>query len=508
MHRNLPLGSGIRSPVYNRTKHRGRGTPVMSDHRIEFQLDEIADADGHRVVGPVSLRWEAPGDACVLIGETGSGKSLVAQSILGLLPPDFQARGSVWIKGNRIALENEAALRAQWSTTMALVPQEPFRALDPTMRIRRQLMQVKGSDDRRIDAALNELDLSPSVGKAYPFQLSGGMAQRTLFATALISDASLVVADEPTKGLDEARAAQSLAALRRLRAEGRSVLVITHDLHLARQLDGTTVVMKAGEVVEAAPAQELFANPRNAYSRDLFQADPSNWSNGTAHAKAQSKTVAELRDVSFGYRVEAPLFENLSFTIDAGQVVAVTGPSGIGKTTLGDVLLGLHRATSGAVLWEGIDIAATRGTVPRLRRKYQKLHQDPASVFARHRTIGQHFVDLADVIGGAKLKERLDQLLERMKLSARLMERSVNEISGGEAQRLALMRILMLDPLLIVADEPSSRVDPIVQRDVFELLGSLRDQQNVAIVLISHQPRVVSSFADKVVPLDTSGERA
>lgn len=479
----------------------------MSDRGIEFRLDEIFGADGHRVVGPVSLRWEVPGDACVLIGETGSGKSLVAQSILGLLPRGFHAKGFVRIRGHRIDLGKVAALRTQWSTTMALVPQEPFRSLDPTMRIRRQLRQVKGSDDTRIDAALDELDLSPSVGRTYPFQLSGGMAQRTLFATALISGASLVIADEPTKGLDEARAAQSLTALKRLRAEGRSVLVITHDLHLARQLDGMTVVMKAGEALEAGPAHELFANPGNAYSRDLLRADPANWSDAAPRSKPAGRVVAELRDVSFGYRPGAPLFENLSFTIDAGEVVAVTGPSGIGKTTLGDVLLGLRRAACGTVLWDGIDIAAVKGTVPRLRRKYQKLHQDPGSVFARHRTVGQHFIDLADIVGRAALKQRLDQLLERMRLSARLLDRSVDEISGGEAQRLALMRILMLDPVLIVADEPSSRVDPIVQRDVFELLGSLRDQ-DVAIVLISHQPQVVSSFADKVVSLARAGAKS
>ena len=473
----------------------------MTDQNIEFQLDQILDTEGVRIVGPVSLCWDAPGDACVLIGETGSGKSLVAQSLLGLLPPDFHADGSLRIEGKRIALANVTALRAQWSTTMALVPQEPFRALDPTMRIRRQLRQVKGSDDRRIDAALSELDLSPSMGHAYPFQLSGGMAQRTLFATALVSGASLIIADEPTKGLDEDRAAQSLTALNRLRAEGRSLLVITDDLDLARQLDGRTVVMKAGKAVEAGPAHELFASPRSAYSRALLQADPANWTSPAPRSRPPSKTVAGLRDVSFGYRAGAPLFENLSFTIDAGEVVAVTGQSGIGKTTLGDVLLGLRRPTSGTVLWEGT--AATKEMVHRLRRKYQKLHQDPGAVFARHRTIGQHFADLADLLGDESLSLRMERLRERMKLSARLMERSIDEISGGEAQRLALMRILMLDPMLIVADEPSSRVDPIVQRDVFELLGSLRDQQEVAIVLISHRTQIVSSFADKVVRLSS-----
>src|SRR5690606_2564581 len=140
----------------------------------------------------------------------------------------------------------------------------------------------------------------------------GGMAQRILFATALISGASLVIADEPTKGLDEARAAQSLTALKRLRAEGRNVLVITHDLHLAQQLDGMTVVMKAGEALEAGPAHDLFANPANAYSRDLLRADPANWSSTVPRSKRPGRVVAELRNVSFGYRSGAPLFENLS----------------------------------------------------------------------------------------------------------------------------------------------------------------------------------------------------
>ncbi|KAA0968896.1 ABC transporter ATP-binding protein [Aureimonas fodinaquatilis] len=475
----------------------------MSNRDMELRLDEIVDGAGQRVVGPVSLHWNAPGDACALIGETGSGKSLVAQSILGLLPPNFRARGFIQIKQNRTSLSDVAALQAQWSTLMALVPQEPFRSLDPTMRIRRQFRQVKGSNDVRIVNALTELDLLPSVGQAYPFQLSGGMAQRTLFAMALISGAPLVIADEPTKGLDETRSAQSLAALRRLRAEGRSVLIITHDLDLARQLDGTTVVMKAGEAVETGPAQHVFTNPANAYTRELLQADPAFWSSETERTSPAQNIVGELRRVSFGYRRQTPLFENVSFTINAGEVVAITGPSGIGKTTLGDVLLGLRRPTSGSVLWQGSDIATKSGLVSSLRSRYQKLHQDPGSVFARHRTIGQHFADLADIIDPATVTERMDKLMQTMRLSSRLLDRTVDEISGGEAQRLALMRILMLAPVLIVADEPSSRVDPIVQRDVFDLLGMVREQQNVAIVLISHQARVVSTFADKVIDLKT-----
>lgn len=470
----------------------------MPDSPILYELASISDAAGHPVIGPVRLEWAQPGDCCTLIGETGSGKSLVAQSILGLLPQGFAAQGVLRIGTDAIPLHDRAALRAHWARTLSLVPQEPGTALDPTMRLHRQLRHVRGATEPAIRQSLDALDLK-GADELFPFQMSGGMAQRALFTTALLGNAALIVADEPTKGLDERRAAQSLDALMRLRADGRRLLVITHDLDLARRLGGQVQVLRAGQVIESAGAKTLFAAPDHPYTRDLLEADPRHWPRRPGMLPA-APVVAELRDLSFAYG-QKPVLENLSLRVHAGEVVALTGDSGTGKTTLGNVLLGLHRPRRGAVLWNGTDIATDRLALARLRRRFQKLHQDPAAVFARHRSIARHFHDLADFIPPTKLRERVQELLDRMRLRRALLERSVAEVSGGEAQRLALARILLLDPLLIVADEPSSRLDPIIQREIFDLLESVRAERSTAIVLISHHRGLVQSVAHRSLRL-------
>lgn len=473
----------------------------MSANALEIVDLTIREWGGAPLVENVNLVVPR-GRPLVVIGETGSGKSLVAQAVLGLLPEGMAASGTVRVgDGPPIPAGNAAALRLFWACEVALVPQEPANALDPTMRIGRQLASA-GSGRGPVDpvTALANVDLSTDVARAYPFALSGGMAQRVVVATALAGGAPLVIADEPTKGLDRERVGQTVELLRRLSSEGRSLLVITHDPAVARAMDGTLAVMREGRIVENAPATQVFEAPRHPYTRAWLAADPATWK-ACPRCCAMNDLVLAAHGLSFGYARSRPLFRDLDLHVPRGGVLALVGPSGSGKSTLGNVLLGRQRPFAGEVSWAGADPYRDPAALRRLRRRYQKLHQDPATAFLPNRPIGRQLADIAEVFTGLDLVAALPPLLERLKLRDALLQRYSGEVSGGEAQRLALARVLLLDPALIVADEPTSRLDPIVQKETIELLRELIDERGLGLVLISHDRMIVRATADEIVDL-------
>lgn len=473
-----------------------------------MELDglSIQDAAGLPLVGGVSLRV-APGEALVVIGETGSGKSLIAQALLGLVPAGFRVGGRLRLAGRAVALSDQAAVRLLWAHGTMLLPQDARAALDPTMRVGRQFATAGNAE-----AALAAVDLPREAARAYPFALSGGMAQRVLVATALGGSAPLVVVDEPTKGLDPARIGQVAASLRGLLAQGRSLIVITHDVALARALGGAVAVLREGRIVECRPAPALFARPQHAYTRDWLGADPSAWpafpraapgvvGAGVVAAEAvAAEAVAEGQGLAFAYPGRPPLFSGIDLAVRRGGVLAVTGASGAGKSTLGDIVVGLLRPGAGRLRWQGAD-PADRRTRRRLRRSYQKLHQDAAAAFIPHRPVGRQLHDLAEVVPRLDPASALPPLLDRLALRPALLGRYPSELSGGEAQRLALVRLLLLDPVLIVADEPTSRLDPILQRETILLLREVARERAIGLLLISHNPALVAQTADEVVAL-------
>lgn len=474
----------------------------MSRAALDLTELQVRDQAGNALVSNVTVHVPES-KALVIVGETGSGKSLVAQAILGLLPPKLSASGTVRI-GSRdpVSLAQGATLRLFWSKDVILLPQDAGTALDPVMRIGRQLANAGRYHNASIAEVLESVDLAPNVAEAYPFALSGGMNQRVLVATSLLSSAPLVIADEPTKGLDKERVTQAIALMRSLMAAGRSLVVITHDMAVARGLDGTVAVMKEGRIIESGPANRILATPREAYTRDLIDADPAKWPSCPQHV-AGDHPVLTAQGLSFAYRGGAPLFRAVDVHVARGGVLALVGPSGCGKTTLGNVLLGLQRPSAGSVMWDGINPYLDPSGTQRLRRRYQKLHQDPATAFAPHRTIGRQLADLGKLIGGFDPKAALPPLLDRLRLNADLLKRYPVEISGGEVQRLALARVLLLDPHLIVADEPTSRLDPLVQKQTIRLLRQFVGERGLGLLLISHDRALVRAVADGILDLGT-----
>ena len=460
----------------------------------------VRDPAGNRLLDDVSLR--VPGDRnLVVIGETGSGKSLLAEALLGLLAPSLDADGQIaFADGPAIAFADRTALQARWADRIAFIPQEPGRALDPTMRVGRQVQPPRPAPPGKLAATLEAVDLAPEVLRTYPHALSGGMAQRVLVAAVALDEAPLIVADEPTKALDADRVTQTVDLLAALAAAGRQLVVVTHDHRVARAVGGTAAVLEAGRLVECGPTERVLVAPRAAYTRAWLDAEPDRWP-PCAKCGATTALLLAAEGLGFAYGRGPLLFDAVDLHVHAGQVVALTGPSGTGKTTLGNLLVGLLPPTRGRVLWQGQDLARRPKPQRALRRRYQKLHQDPGAVFLPDRQLGTQLRDLVSLVPGLDLARALPPLLDRLKLPPALLHRYPAEISGGEAQRLALCRVLLLDPAVIVADEPTSRLDPVVQRQTMLLLRELVDERGLGLVLITHDPAIVAAIADHEVRL-------
>ena len=321
----------------------------------------------------------------------------------------------------------------------------------------------------------------------YPHELSGGMAQRVAIAAARAGGARIVIADEPTKGLDAMRRDEVAALLLGEMAGDGGLLVITHDLALARMVGGRLIVLRKGAVVETGPVAEVFAGPRASYTRKLISADPRTWPR-RARLSVDGEPVVAVRDLTLS-RGGRRLVSALNLTAHAGCIVGITGPSGCGKSSLGDAMLGLLRPDAGQVV-RAPGLAATA---------VQKLYQDPVAAFPPRRSLGATLADVArlhDAPAG-----RIDELLARLQLTPVLLQRRPGAVSGGELQRLALLRVMLARPRFLFADEPTSRLDPITQRDVIRLIAGVATEEGVAVALVSHDQALISSTADTVCDL-------
>jgi peptide/nickel transport system ATP-binding protein len=459
-----------------------------------IELRDVTVSADARVLARCDALEARAGEALVIVGETGSGKSLLAAAMMGILPSELTLRGSVRFDGEEIAGDT-AKLRALWGRRMALVPQEPWLALDPTMSAFAQVEEVhrlvrgsgRDASRRRTGEALAALGLERDE-RRHPFALSGGMCQRVALAIARAADADLIIADEPTKGLDATLRDEVVAQLCRERDRGAALVVITHDLAMARGLGGSIAVMLESEIVERGETMLVLADPRHPYTRRLVDAEPERWP--PLPAPVAGEVVLSARGLAkhFGGR---RLFADLDATFRRGESVAILGPSGSGKTTVGNVLLGLVRADAGNV---------TRGPgLPALR--YQKLYQDPAAAFAPGQTLRGA---LADVV---RLHRRAwadaAHLMERLRLAEDLLDRRPEQISGGELQRFALARTLLVDPVFLFADEPTSRLDPITQKDVMLLLAEIVRERGMSMLLVTHDPALAARAAARAVALSS-----
>jgi peptide/nickel transport system ATP-binding protein len=473
---------------------------------------------GAPILREVSMRADR-GEILGVIGESGSGKSMTALSILGLLPNGAETTGSIRLDGSEILGLPERDMCRIRGAEVSMVFQEPMTALNPLQTIGAQVaetVRVHGQASRREAAALARrmlarvgLDPGRVPPSRYPHELSGGQRQRVGIAMAIALRPKLLIADEPTTALDVTTQAQILELLRRLVDEdGMALLFITHDLAVVSGLADRLAVMRAGEVVDEGPTIRLLRELRHPYTRALFLASRHRPALGPAPADAP---LLEVKGLNRSYaapglfRPGAPTraVRDVSFAIAAGESVGLVGESGSGKSTLARAILGLDRPDAGTISIEGHPVHAGEQMPRALRATLQAVFQDPYGSFnPRHRvarliTEPFHLLDAAPT--GAARAEAVARALTEVGLDPADADKFPHEFSGGQRQRLAIARALILRPRLIVLDEAVSALDVQVRARVLDLLADLRHRHGLAYLFVTHDLTVVRSITDRVM---------
>ena len=465
----------------------------------------------------------AKGETVALVGESGSGKSVSALSVLKLLPYPAASHpsGEIMFGGRNLLSLSDKALRSVRGNKITMIFQEPMTSLNPLHTIEQQVGEIlsmhQGMGEKQ--ARKRTLELLNEVGirepekrlGAYPHQLSGGQRQRVMIAMALANEPELLIADEPTTALDVTVQAQILELLAKLKArKGMSMLFITHDLGIVRKIADRVCVMTRGEIVEAGPTADIFANPQHEYTRHLLAAEPKG---APPSSDTSAKMVMEGEKVRVWFPIKRGFFrttvghvkavDGIDVTVRAGQTLGVVGESGSGKTTLGLALSRLI-SSNGRINFNGRDINKLRFDQMRpLRREMQIVFQDPYGSLSPRMSISEIVEEGLKIHEPSLSRDERDRrvvaALKEVGLDPATRFRYPHEFSGGQRQRIAIARAMVLKPRFVMLDEPTSALDMSVQAQVVDLLRDLQTKNNLAYLFISHDLKVVRALANDVI---------
>lgn len=466
------------------------------------------------------------GKSLALIGESGSGKSTIARTVLRLLPSGARARGSVTFDGQDILTLPERKFRPLRGRAIGFVPQDPGNALNPVRTIGVQAQEAAALLDEPNPSVRKALiletfaqvglDNPQRVYDSYPHQLSGGMLQRVLIGLAVLPQPSLLVADEPTSALDVTIQKRILDLLTRLQHDlNISLLLITHDLAIAAERADTLVVLKDGTVQESGSTAAVFASPSSAYARklhaDVPALNPNRYARlrdpGFQHLEAATSTKPQIKvsAVSKTFTVDGKVLkavDDVSFSVPAGTTHALVGESGSGKTTTIRLLLGLEEPDTGSISGAGEQVnGRAPGALRSVWRHLQLVYQNPFTSLDPTWKVEQLVrepLDRFKIGTPSERTERVREALENVGLSAHLLSRKPGALSGGQRQRVAIARSLVLKPDVIVLDEPTSALDVTVQADIIEVLLSLQANLGLTYIFVSHDLALVRQLAHTV----------
>ncbi|HVY15203.1 MAG TPA: ABC transporter ATP-binding protein [Rhodopila sp.] len=494
----------------------------MTDIVLEIEKLTIAlpaGADRPNAVTDVDLVLRA-GEVTCLIGESGSGKSLVARSILGLLPgPHVRASGGrILFQGQDLLRAGPAEMRAIRGAGIAMIFQEPMTALNPLHTIGRQLEEVfrihtnlsRPARRAKVVGLLESVHLPEPARllRSYPHQLSGGQRQRALIAMALSCQPRLLIADEPTTALDVTTQAQILHLIRELQREhGTSVLFITHDFGVVADIADTVAVLRRGDLVEQGSAQAVLGRPKHPYTQALIAAVPK-LTPPPVRLPSKAPFVIQARDVAKTYGARGPFggrvtkaLAGVEMELRRGETLGLVGESGSGKSTLARAVSRLLPVDDGEILLSGRDIAhLNRWQLRPIRKRIQMVFQDPyGSLDPRQRVVD--IIAEGPIIHGApaeRARAEARELLGLVGLDASAANRFPHEFSGGQRQRIGIARALALRPEVLVADEPVSALDVSVQAQVLALLADIKTRLELSMLFVTHDLRVALRICDRI----------
>ena len=485
----------------------------------DLKVDATTDA-GRRIEIIKGVSFDvAEGEIVALIGESGSGKTTIALTLLGYTRAGARiSGGEVWLAGKNMAAMSERERAVERGARVAYVPQSAAAAFNPAHTIMDQVIEVtrihklmppEAARAKAIELfrALS-LPAPPLIGDRYPHQVSGGQLQRLSAAMALIGDPKLVIFDEPTTALDVTTQIEVLRAFKAaMRQAGAAGVYVSHDLAVVAQIADRIVVLKDGRVQEIGDTRQILDAPKHPYTRELLDAFRPR-ARAAAAASARAAPVLAVESLSAGYgppRADGTpsilIVKDVSFVIEPGRNLGVIGESGCGKSTLARAVAGLIRA-SGRMLLDGKPLAqhVAERSMQDLR-EIQMVFQSADTALNPAKSIRDILarpLEFYFALRGAALEARVDRLLDMIRLPRGLKHRRPTELSGGQKQRVNLARALAAEPKLILCDEITSALDSVVAAAIIELLKELQSELSLSYLFISHDLNTVRAICDEV----------